>query len=78
MSYMFSNATTFNQSIGNWDVSNVKTMKWMFREAFKFNQPIGNWDVSKVTSMEDMFQGVIIMLTSIVLINQLAIGMLVM
>lgn len=44
----------FNEPIGHWDVSNVRSMKWMF-ECSQFNQPIGEWDVSSVTDMKGMF-----------------------
>ncbi|MFD2199993.1 BspA family leucine-rich repeat surface protein [Shivajiella indica] len=46
----------FNQSISNWDVSNVTNMSWMFSVS-TFNQPISNWDVSNVTDMFSMFLG---------------------
>ena len=55
MKYMFYDAT-FNQPIGNWDVSNVNDMRSMFRNNIAFNQPIGSWDVSNVTYMSGMFQ----------------------
>jgi surface protein len=55
MSEMFSNAITFNQPIGNWDVGQVTSTVHMFRQATAFNQPIGSWDVSKVTNMSFMF-----------------------
>ncbi|MCP3659123.1 MAG: BspA family leucine-rich repeat surface protein [Bacteroidetes bacterium] len=45
----------FNEKIGNWNVSNVKTMKEMFEEAFAFNQLLRYWDVSNVEDMEGMF-----------------------
>ena len=45
---------TFNQPIGNWDLSNVTTMHSMFNNS-TFNQPIGNWDVSKVEDMTQLF-----------------------
>ena len=55
MGSMFQGASTFNQPIANWNVSNVTNMGSMFRGATTFNQPIGNWDVSNVTSMYLMF-----------------------
>jgi surface protein len=51
---LFFNNETFNQPIGNWDVSNVTDMSHMFGNA-RFNQPIENWDVSNVTNMIYMF-----------------------
>ena len=47
--------STFNQPIGNWDVSNVTNMGSMFFGNSTFNQPIGKWDVSSVTNMGYMF-----------------------
>ena len=59
MKLMFNENSTFNQPIGNWDVSNVTNMAYMFRDnsptGSTFNQPIGNWDVSNVTDMKFMF-----------------------
>jgi surface protein len=60
MSEMFmgteENINQFNQPIGNWDVSNVTSMRRVFRLS-EFNQSIENWDVSNVTIMERMFSG---------------------
>ena len=50
-------STAFNQPIGVWDVSNVKSMASMFENADIFNQDLSNWDVGSVTSMNSMFQG---------------------
>ena len=55
---MFRSATSFNQPLGNWDVSSVINMNGMFRDATSFDQDLGAWDVGKVNDMEDMFNGV--------------------
>ena len=57
MAYIFENYKSFNQAVGNWDVSNVTRMDGMFLYASSFNQPIGEWDVSNVTNMYRMFTG---------------------
>ncbi len=49
--------TSFNQPIGDWNVSNVVNMHRMFLQAEDFNQDISNWDVSNVTDMAQMFYG---------------------
>ena len=55
MDDLFANMGSFNQPIGNWDVSNVTNMEYMFYKAHSFNQDIGTWDVSQVTTMGGMF-----------------------
>ena len=55
MSEMFNGASSFNQPLNNWNVSNVKTMNRMFGKS-SFNQPLNNWNVSKVKDMEEMFE----------------------
>ena len=50
-------ASSFNQPIGDWNVSSVTNMDFMFSDAESFNQPIGNWNVSSVTNMFRMFRG---------------------
>ena len=54
---MFWGATSFNQPLNNWNVSNVNNMGYMFGGAESFNQPLNNWDVSNVTDMGMMFNG---------------------
>ncbi len=48
-------AVNFTESLNNWDVSKVTTMRDMFYGARAYNQPMDNWDVSKVTDMDFMF-----------------------
>ena len=52
---MFINASTFNNPIASWDMSNVTNMNGMFGSAIKFNQPINNWNTAKSTTMHETF-----------------------
>ncbi len=55
MTFMFYDATVFNQDIGAWNTAAVTNMNTMFSEALAFNQDIGSWNTAAVTDMSDMF-----------------------
>ena len=57
MSGMFENASSFNGTIGSWNVSQVTDMSSMFSGASAFNQPLNGWNVLQVTDMSSMFSG---------------------
>jgi surface protein len=52
---MLFEATSFNQDLSGWDVSQVTNMSYMFHGATSFNQDLSGWDVSQVTNMGSMF-----------------------
>ena len=55
LSYMFLEATSFNQNISGWNTSIVTNMGFMFNNATAFNQPIGSWITTSVINMQNMF-----------------------
>ncbi|WKV12688.1 BspA family leucine-rich repeat surface protein [Marivirga harenae] len=57
LNQMFRGASSFNESIDHWDVSNIILFFGMFQDATSFNQPLNSWDISSATSISNMFQG---------------------
>jgi len=55
MKFMFAFAHSFNHSVNNWNVRNVKTMEKMFWNAKKFNQPLNLWKIEKLQCSTRMF-----------------------
>ena len=56
MSYMFSNAQSFNQDLSFWDVSTVTNFSNMFNGASSFNGALNpEWNVSSAQNMSYMF-----------------------
>jgi len=53
-------AISFNQDIGNWDVSNVLNMSYMFFNTDFFNANISDWDISSVQYIDNMFNGAMV------------------
>ena len=51
MSSIFRGASSFNQDLSEWDVSNVVNIKNAFCSASSFNQDVSGWDVSNVTDI---------------------------
>jgi len=53
---MFSDATSFNQDIGNWNTENVEDMSYMFWHAEAFNNASPcNWTLNSVVNLSGMF-----------------------
>lgn len=54
---MFNHASSFNQDIRDWNVSNVTDLGGIFSGPIRFIHDIGNWDVSNASNMVFMFYG---------------------
>lgn len=57
MSEMFRGATSFNDDLNNWSVSNVTDMSYIFAGATDFNGDITGWNTGKVTTFASAFAG---------------------
>ena len=53
---MFKNATSLDQDINNWDVSNVQYFNNMFMGATNFNKNIGGWNTVGALDFTGMFR----------------------
>jgi surface protein len=59
--YMFYNGNynvftgSFNQPIGNWDISSSVSLNYMFNRNQNFNQDLSKWNTSNVTSLTKTF-----------------------
>ena len=53
--YDWHGGSGFNQDIGRWNTSKVKSMNGTFFCSQVFNQPIGCWDVSRVKDISNFF-----------------------
>jgi surface protein len=51
LKFMFNGASSFNQPLKKWDVSNVTDMECMFCCASSFNQPLEKWDSTDMQSI---------------------------
>ena len=50
-------ADSFNQDIGDWDVSSGSDLKFMFAYASGFDQDLSSWTPSENASLTSMFEG---------------------
>ena len=53
--FVYNNILEFNDTINNWDTSNITNMKQVFYDCYLFNQPLNNWGTRNVISMNRLF-----------------------
>jgi surface protein len=51
---MFRQASSFNQDISTWNISNVTNMSNMFNSATAFNQDLGSWTLNTTVNLSNM------------------------
>lgn len=55
--FQYGSSLQFNNSINNWNVSNVKNISFIFSFCNLFNQPLNSWNTSGITNMSYVFYG---------------------
>ena len=56
-SYNIKGTASFNQPIGDWNVSSSTHMGGMFQNHQTFNQDLSKWEITNVTNLSSMFRG---------------------
>ena len=51
---MFSYCENFNQTLNEWDVSEITNLNSMFKNCLRYNQPLDKWNL-KCRNISEMF-----------------------
>lgn len=54
-SFLFADASRFNEPLNRWDMSSAQTLRGMFRNAKRFSQDLGAWNTTSVVDMSSLF-----------------------